>query len=423
VTRPPTGQVLDRPGKEGVTYALRFRAYGLRRYITLGGAAEGWDLRRAKVELENVLADVRRGIWKPPERAAIEAPREEPTFHEFASEYVALRVPELRPRSAESLRWAFTHHLIGHFGEFFLPEITPAEIDRYKQVKLAEGELSPNSINRTIARLSEVLELATEYGLVASNAASGKRRRLTGTRPRRPWVDVFQLPALLDAAAPLYAKRGRPLLATLAGCGLRIDEALSLERQHVNRARETLTVVVSKTDAGVRAVDLTPAVLAELEQLLDRIPPEPAALVFGTRTGRKDTRQNAGRMLDAAVKDANVKLAEKGIEPIDKIGLHALRRTYASLRCALVDDVAYTAAQLGHVEATFTLNTYTNAVRRRQKLTEQERAEFDRAVEWARMGTNDEQGADVISLDVARRAEKPRVSTAFGSSRASRRSP
>ncbi|HUK44039.1 MAG TPA: hypothetical protein VLV28_01985, partial [Gaiellaceae bacterium] len=83
------------------------------------------------------------------------------------------------------------------------------------------------------------------------------------------------------------------------------------------------------------------------------------------------------------------------------------------LRCALGDDVAYTAAQLGHVDATFTLNTYTNAVRRRQKLTEQERTEFDRAVEWARMGTNDDQGAEIISLDVARRAEKPRVDAAF----------
>ena len=97
--------------------------------------------------------------------------------------------------------------------------------------------------------------------------------------------------------------------------------------------------------------------------------------------------------------------------------LHALRRTYASLRCALGDDVAYTAAQLGHVDATFTLNTYTKAVRRRQKLTEQERAEFDRAVEWARMGTNYDQGADVVSLDVARRAEKTGVSRALSEAR------
>jgi integrase len=414
MARKPTGQLLVRRGKTDTTYAARIRAGGVRHYVTIGAVSAGMTEPRAREELANILADVRRGIWRPPTPApVVEVPAEEPTFHEFASEYVALRVLELRPRSAESLRWAFTHHLLAHFGTFRLSEITPAQMDRYRQAKLAEGELSANSINRTIARLSEVLGLATEYGLVAANSASGKRRRCEGTRPRRPWVDVFQLSALLEAAEPLYAKRGRPLLATLAGCGLRIDEALSLERQHVNRARETLTVAASKTHAGVRTVDVSPAVLAELEQLLDRVPAEPTALVFGTRTGRKDTRQNARRMLDTAIEDANVKLAEKGIEPIGKIGLHALRRTYASLRCALGDDVAYTAAQLGHVDATFTLNTYTNAVRRRQKVTEQERAEFDRAVEWARMGTNDGDGADVVSLDVARRAEKTRVSTAF----------
>jgi integrase len=162
---------------------------------------------------------------------------------------------------------------------------------------------------------------------------------------------------------------------------------------------------------------VSPAVLAELKQLLNRVPPEPTALVFGTRTGRKDTRQNARRMLDTAVADANVRLAEKGIEPISKIGLHALRRTYASLRCALGDDVAYTAAQLGHVDATFTLNTYAHAVRRRQKLTEQERAEFDRAAQWAGTGRNDDQGAEVISLDVARRTEKTSSSAAFSEAR------
>ena len=40
--RPPTGQVLERRGRTGeITYALRFRAYGQRQYVTLGAAANG----------------------------------------------------------------------------------------------------------------------------------------------------------------------------------------------------------------------------------------------------------------------------------------------------------------------------------------------------------------------------------------------
>ena len=43
---------------------------------------DGWTRQRAQEELENVLADVRRGIWQAPEpEPVIEEPRREPTFH------------------------------------------------------------------------------------------------------------------------------------------------------------------------------------------------------------------------------------------------------------------------------------------------------------------------------------------------------
>src|SRR6266568_1295409 len=57
MARPPTGQVLERPGKHRVTYALRFRAYGQRRYVTLDVATHA-DAERV---LAHTLADVERG--------------------------------------------------------------------------------------------------------------------------------------------------------------------------------------------------------------------------------------------------------------------------------------------------------------------------------------------------------------------------
>ena len=80
------------------------------------------------------------------------------------------------------------------------------------------------------------------------------------------------------------------------------------------------------------------------------------------------------------------------IEPIDKVSPRGLRRTYSSLRCAAGDDVAYTAAQLGHTDHSFALRTYTHAVKRKEQLTGHELEEFNRAVEWsqwAAMGSND----------------------------------
>ena len=66
-----SGRGLKRRGR---TFALRFRAYGKRRYVTLG-TARGLDTQRAEEELANVLADVRRGIWRPPDDEITEASR------------------------------------------------------------------------------------------------------------------------------------------------------------------------------------------------------------------------------------------------------------------------------------------------------------------------------------------------------------
>jgi hypothetical protein len=65
------GEVLVRERKPGYIYALRFRAYGERQYVTLGYEHEGWDPDKAEEELQNILADVRRGLWVPaPEEEA-----------------------------------------------------------------------------------------------------------------------------------------------------------------------------------------------------------------------------------------------------------------------------------------------------------------------------------------------------------------
>src|SRR3954454_8513053 len=73
------GEVVVREWKAGRGFALRFSAYGRRRYLTLGLESEGWTPERAQEELENVLADVRRGLWVPPRRGSGEGGGEAPT--------------------------------------------------------------------------------------------------------------------------------------------------------------------------------------------------------------------------------------------------------------------------------------------------------------------------------------------------------
>ena len=60
-------------------------------------------------------------------------------------------------------------------------------------VTVTLGALAPNTINKTLTRLSQMLGLAVEYELISANPAAGKRRRVKSTKPRRPWVEPEKL--------------------------------------------------------------------------------------------------------------------------------------------------------------------------------------------------------------------------------------
>lgn len=407
--RKPTGQLVTRKNADNtITFAARFPAYGKRHYVTLGTTRRGMTRELAEVELENVLADVRRGIWRPPapEPVAPTSAETDPTFHVFASEWMAMREGEgtLAPRTVDDYRYMLSHHLLPFFKDHRLSQITIREVDRYKGAKAAEGSLAANQINKTLTLFSQILSYAVEYELIAANPAAGKRRRLKSTKPNRPWVEPEQLMALLDATTG----RDRVLLSLLAGGGLRIHEALALTWGRVDLGTGVLYVAKSKTDAGVREVHLTAALREELalwRAASTRI--ESDHLVVGTKHNTEMSQTNSRkRILLPAVERANHQLARVGIKPIGAVGFHSLRRTYASLRCACGDDVAYTSAQIGHADARFTLRVYVQATSRRDRLSGAHLRAFDRAIEWAQMGTNAEHALVVPDFSAAGGASK-----------------
>jgi integrase len=387
-----TGQVLELDRKGGRTFALRFRAYGRRRYLTLGTADEGWTRRRAEEELENVLADVRRGIWRPPAPASTVNAEPDPTFHEFASEWLEARRHEFAPRTVEDYELALTHHLLPFFAKHRLTEITAQEVDRYKAAKVRERELggverplSNRTINKTLTRLGQILDAAVRYELMDHNPVKTKVAKLKEAEPRRARLSGEQVQVLLRAAGS-----NRALLATaiMAG-GLRVSELTHLRWRDVDLRDGSLAVTASKTAAGVRRVALEP----ELVQLLREHKiasrwSQADDFVFAGRNRRRPRDRNSVRtkVLYRAIERADALLAADGKAPLpDGITFHALRRTYAALRAELGEHPAITAAQMGHRDPRMTLRVYTDVTGMRPRtglgglLTD---------ADWALSGTN-----------------------------------
>ena len=386
--RPTVGSVTSHEGKGGVYRSLRFTAYGKRRRVPLGLVSE----EESNVALRHALADVERGVWKPP--ATIEAPPEPtacPTFHAFADEWWTLNSGDLADATRADYGWRLQVHLLKWFGEIALDRIDFESVERYIAAKLAEDDpLSPRSINMTVTLLGAILERAVKRKLIDHNPAKDKDLRVKEREPVRSYLDnAGQIVAMLDAAGRL--DRDAPsnrrhverfaALAVLIFAGLRIGEMCALRWRDVDLAGGWLHVA-SKTPAGRRRVKIRGVLRDVLVTLRARHQDAAqSAFVFPTATGGEMSADNfRSRVLGKPAKVnkagettpgsgvvalANAQLEGDGLPPLPpKLTPHSLRRTFCSLLYALGEDPGTVMDEMGHTDPALALRVYRQAMRR-----------------------------------------------------------
>jgi integrase len=403
MARRATGRVIEHQGADGLIYrALRFTAYGKRRYLSLGPVTA----TEAERELRHVLADVERGTWQPPQAA--DPPREPepiPTFHEYAEEWWVRIEKQIAASTLANYRWRLETHLLPHFAALRLDLITFDTVERYVAAKLDEDEpLSPVSINMTVTLLAAILEGAVERELIPRNPARGRKRRVRERAPHRSYLETAsQMSALLDAAGELDREartdrqhlERRAMLATLVFAGLRISELSALRWRDVDLDSGWLHVGESKTDAGRRRVKLRGALRRELAAVRARHPDaHPDGFVFATgRGGRLRPDNFRPRVLWAAVERANVKLVAQKMPPLpERITPHSLRRTFASVLYAIGEDPGVVMDEMGHADPGLALRVYRQAMRR----GEDEKAQLRALIEDAE--TADVSDAKILNV-------------------------
>jgi integrase len=400
-TKRVEGEVKVRDWKRGRGYALRFWAYGERRYVTLGYEHDGWDWERAEEELANVLADVRRGIWVPQKkkRRAEESDEEgggnTTIFGPFAHQLVASREGQVSENHLGFLEWALGH-LLPYFGDWPLVDIDVQAVDAYRHHKVQEAEkrqraierrkplcgdrgqvlrpLSPTSINHTIDTLQWVLSVALEYKLVPENPAAGKRRRLKEALKPPVHLDTAeQIEALIDAAEELdrdlrfTLTERRAIVATFVLAGPRALEVGHMLWRDVDLASGRLFIGRSKSQAGLREIRMLPIlrdILAAHKASAYRSGPDDYVFPTGTG-GRRDKDNLRNRVLAQVFDRANELLEGRGRVPLPK-GLtpHHLRHTFASVLIACGEDPISVMKQLGHTDPAFTLRVYSHMMSR-----------------------------------------------------------
>jgi integrase len=155
------------------------------------------------------------------------------------------------------------------------------------------------------------------------------------------------------------------LVELVASTGLRISEAIGLQRKHlhldgerphlkVRRAIVKRRIEPPKTRHGKRSVPVSPQLVSKLRAHLATLPDDPDQLVFASRRNTPlDPDNLRTRMLKALMEEIGAPWA----------AWHTLRHTYASLMIASGVNVVQLSHALGHHSAAFTLQRYVHLLK------------------------------------------------------------
>jgi integrase len=176
-----------------------------------------------------------------------------PALKDYISQYLESRT-DLHPHTRT--RYGVSRRSLEHFfAAARLPDITDPRIQDYKNARLREGT-GPVGINRDLSLLRLVLKQAKRERYIAQNPLDNREHFLDERKKRlqaRPFT-LDEEQRLLSVAQGYL----RPLILLLLDTGLRPNaQALALKWRDVDFDRGMVTVISSKTLAGLRTVPMT----------------------------------------------------------------------------------------------------------------------------------------------------------------------
>ena len=202
-------------------------------------------------EAESILALRKAAIfaqkWDTPLPAA-----STPSLKEWADKFL-----KSVPTASTKTRYQMSvNQLCRHFGDDTrISKITSGSIAEF--IEQRQEDAGPAGINRDLAVLRRLLNLAVQQRLIAKSPFQRGQVSFLNERSTRrlPTIVDFETERKILAHA---APHTRALIAVLVETGLRPSkEAMVLRWADIDMAERTLTVRASKTNSGIRSIQLT----------------------------------------------------------------------------------------------------------------------------------------------------------------------
>jgi integrase len=199
--------------------------------------------------------------------------------------------------------------------------------------------------------------------------------------------------------------------------GLRVSELCALRIGQVrlhDPLGARLHIPDSKTETGIRDVQMSPDLVEAVVEHLDRlrragVPTGPGDWLVPNSRGGRLSRQRAARIVGEAAEAAGVSLAARGLPALPSTSPHSLRRTYISIALLANNfDVKWVMSQVGHADSKMTMDVYAQL---EQRVDRSHGESFDRLVRRAREQTAGFTSVVSMEEDQSGRAPNPSVDT------------
>lgn len=246
-------------------------------------------------------------------------------------------------------------HLVPHFGNRWLNQITPGDVQTFLSRKTRDENLTPKTASNILVPLKRMFHHAVVWGILTADPTA----RIQKPRIEVPEMDYLspdELQAFLGAVRAPYM----PFFLTAVMTGMRRGELLALKWSDVDWDRSEIIVqrslykggfVSPKTKAATRRIVMSPHLKDTLRAHNLQARRSDLELIFCNEHGHPLDPDNL--------------VKREFLPALDRAGLrrirfHDLRHTYASLLIAQGENVKFVQSQLGHTSAKTTLDRYSH---------------------------------------------------------------